>query len=74
MPGTTQQILDHHLASFGKGDLDGILEDYTEKSLLITPDSVMRGPGELRPLFQAFFAEFAKPGASFEMKKTNRRR
>ena len=69
MPGTTQQILEHHLTSFGKGDLEGILSDYTEKSLLITPDGIMRGPGELRPFFETFFAEFAKPGASFEMKK-----
>ena len=69
MPGTTQQILDHHLKAFGEGDLEGILEDYTDKSLLFTPDGVLHGPGEMRGLFEAFFAEFAKPGASFEMKK-----
>ncbi len=69
MPKTAQQILDHHLKSFGEGDLDGILEDYTEKSVLFTPDGLLRGPGEMRAFFEAFFAEFAKPGASFEMKK-----
>ena len=69
MPATTQQILDHHLKAFGEGDLDGILEDYTDASLLFTPDGILRGPSEMRPLFEAFFAEFAKPGASFEMKK-----
>ena len=69
MPGTTQQILEHHLKAFGDGDLEGILEDYTEESILFTPDGLLRGPGEIRVLFEAFFAEFAKPGASFEMKK-----
>ncbi len=69
MSGTTQQILEHHLKAFGEGDLEGILEDYTETSLLFTPDGLLRGPGEMRGLFEAFFAEFAKPGASFEMKK-----
>ena len=69
MSGTTQQILEHHLKAFGEGDLEGILEDYTETSLLFTPDGLLRGPGEMRALFEAFFAEFAKPGASFEMKK-----
>ncbi len=68
MPATTQQILDHHLKCFGEGDLDGILEDYTDASLLFTPDGILRGPSGMRPLFEAFFAEFAKPGASFDMK------
>ncbi len=69
MPATTQQILDHHLKAFGEGDLEGILEDYTDSSLLYTPDGILSGPSEMRPLFEAFFAEFAKPGASFDMKK-----
>jgi ketosteroid isomerase-like protein len=69
MPATTQQILEHHLKAFGDGDLEGILEDYTEVSVLFTPDGLLRGPGEIRPLFEAFLAEFGKPGASFEMKK-----
>ena len=68
MPATTQQILDHHLKAFGEGDLEGILEDYTDSSLLFTPDGILRGPSEMRPLFEALFAEFAKPGASFDMK------
>ena len=69
MTATTQQILDHHLEAFGEGDLEGILEDYTDSSLLFTPDGILRGPSEMRPLFEALFAEFAKPGASFDMKK-----
>jgi ketosteroid isomerase-like protein len=69
MPATTQQILEHHLKAFGDGDLEGILEDYTKDSVLFTPDGLLRGPGEIRSLFEAFLAEFGKPGASFEMKK-----
>jgi ketosteroid isomerase-like protein len=69
MSATTQQVLDHHLQCFGEGNLDGILEDYTAASLLLTPDGILRGPDEMRGLFEAFFAEFAKPGASFDMKK-----
>lgn len=36
---------------------------------LFTPDGILRGPGELKPMFEAFFAEFANSGASFEMQK-----
>ena len=69
MTATTQQVLEHHLKSFGEGDLEGILEDFADESVIFTPDGILRGPSERRGLFEAFFAEFAKPGASFEMKK-----
>ena len=69
MPATTQQVLEHHLKAFGAGDLDGILEDCSKDSVLFTSDGLLRGPGEMRSLFEGLFADFAKPGASFEMKK-----
>jgi ketosteroid isomerase-like protein len=65
----TEGILDHHLQAFGAGDLSGILEDYTSESIIITPDGVLRGPEQMASLFEAFFAEFAKPGASFAMRQ-----
>ena len=34
MAGTTQDVLRHDLACFGKGDLGGIMEDYTAASSL----------------------------------------
>lgn len=68
MPKSTEDILNHHLQAFGAGDLAGILEDYTNGSVLITSEGkVLRGPEQMKPLFQALFAEFAKPGASFSM-------
>jgi ketosteroid isomerase-like protein len=70
MASSTQDILNHHLQAFGAGDLSGVLEDYTDDAILITPDAVLRGPQQMAPFFQAFFAEFAKPGASFSMGST----
>jgi ketosteroid isomerase-like protein len=64
---STEAVLDHHLQAFGAGDLSGLLEDYTDESVIITPDGVLRGPAQITPLFQAFLAEFAKPGASFHL-------
>ena len=64
---TTEQILGHHLQCFGEGDLDGIMADYTEDSILFTPMGTLKGTGPIRELFNGMFAEFAKPGASFEM-------
>lgn len=67
---STEAILDHHLQSFGAGDLAGLLEDYTDESVIITPDGVLRGRDQITSLFQAFLAEFAKPGASFHLDRT----
>ncbi len=66
---STEDILDHHLQAFGAGDLSGILEDYIDESIIITPETVLRGPKQIASLFEAFFAEFAKPGASFAMRQ-----
>lgn len=65
----TKNILDHHLKSFGEGDLKGILSDYAPGAVLFTSDGPLKGIDEIRPLFQALIAEFGKPGAVFSMKQ-----
>ena len=70
MTTSTQDVLNHHLQSFGGGDLNEILADYTDESVIITADGALRGLAPIRPFFEAMFAEFAKPGASFAMGAT----
>lgn len=69
MATTTKDVLTHHLDCFGKGDLDGIMADYTAASRLFTPNGVLRGAGAIRGLFVTLLSEFSKPGMSFEMLK-----
>jgi ketosteroid isomerase-like protein len=64
---TTQAVLDHHLQCFGAGDLPGVLADYAPDAVICTPTGVLRGPDSMASLFQGFFAEFAKPGARFDL-------
>jgi ketosteroid isomerase-like protein len=66
---STKDVLDHHLKSFGEGDLKGILSDYAPGAVMFTPDGPLRGPDEMRSLFQALIAEFGKPGAAFTLKR-----
>ena len=66
---STKEVLDHHLACFGDGDLDGILSDYDPDAVLFTPDGPLKGLDAIKPMFEAMFAEFGKPGATFEMKE-----
>ncbi len=65
---TTSEVLDNHLASFGKGDLDGILSDYAPAAVLFTPIGPLVGIDAIRPLFENLLAEFGRAGASFELK------
>jgi predicted SnoaL-like aldol condensation-catalyzing enzyme len=62
---TTQDVLTHHLNSFG--DIAGTIADYTAESRFFTPDGLLRGSEAIRRFFLRLFEEFAKPGMSFEM-------
>jgi ketosteroid isomerase-like protein len=64
---STKSVIDNHLKCFGEGDLDGILSDYEPDAVLFTPEAPLRGRDEIRQLFQATLAEFAKPGATFSL-------
>lgn len=61
----TQDVLTHHSNSFG--DLVNTMAAFTAESKLFTPEGLLRGPEAIRGFFEQLFAEFAKPGASFEM-------
>jgi ketosteroid isomerase-like protein len=67
--GSTASVLDHHLQTFGAGDLPGLLADYSDQSLVILLNgAVLRGVDQIKnALFVGLFAEFAKPGASFNL-------
>jgi predicted SnoaL-like aldol condensation-catalyzing enzyme len=64
MAATTQEVLTHHLHSFG--DVAGTMADYTAESRLFTPEGLLRGPEAIREFFVRLFEEFAKPGMSRE--------
>ena len=66
---STKDIVDHHLKSFGEGDLNGILSDYAPGAILFTPEGPLKGIDAIRSLFQAMLAEFGKPGAAFSLKQ-----
>ena len=64
---TTQDVLTHHLNSFGDIDIVATMADYTAESQFFTPNGLLRGSEAIRRFFVGLFEEFAKPGMSFEM-------
>jgi ketosteroid isomerase-like protein len=66
---STKAVIDHHLKCFGEGDLEGILSDYAPEAIFFTPAGPLKGKDAIRPLLEALIAEFAKPGAAFNLKQ-----
>jgi ketosteroid isomerase-like protein len=64
---TTKDVLEHHLKCFGERNLAGLLTDYASDAVLFTPYGMLKGTNAMKPLFEQVFAEFAKPGASFNI-------
>ena len=50
---STETTLIHHLQAFGES-VDAILSDYTEDSVLFTPNGLVRGLAGLRTFFETF--------------------
>ena len=53
---TTLSVLEHHLQAFGEG-IDAIMQDFTDDSVVITPDATHRGLSEIRTFFTAIVAD-----------------
>lgn len=57
MARTPQDIFQHHAEALVAGDLDGIVADYTDSSLYITPRGEYRGLDQIRQAYVEFLAE-----------------
>lgn len=68
---STETVLNHHLQAFSAGDVDETLKDYTEDSVLIVPDTTLKGLDSIRAAFSNFFGGLFKPGTyNFTMDRT----
>jgi ketosteroid isomerase-like protein len=60
----TQQTLLRHWQAFRAGDVEGIMADYTEDAVLITPDGTLKGREQIRSLFMQVFANMFPPDST----------
>jgi ketosteroid isomerase-like protein len=66
MARTPQEIFAHHVEALGGGDLEGIVADYAEDAVFISPAGVLRGPGGIRAAFTQLLADV--PNADWTLK------
>ena len=57
MARSPQQVFEHHVEALGAADLDGIVEDYTDDAVFITPAGVKRGKDGIREAFTQLLAD-----------------
>ena len=62
---TPSEVFAHHVEALGAEDVDGIVSDYSEDALFITPDGVLRGKAGVRQGFEKLIGDL--PGASWEL-------
>lgn len=66
----TLATFQHHSKALGENDIDAILSDYTEESIVITPDGTFSGLKEIRKAFEALIKIFPTNGSAFKVIKT----
>jgi ketosteroid isomerase-like protein len=66
MTRTPQEVFAHHGKALGAGDLDEILVDYADDSVLITPAGVARGTDGIRKAFAKLLDDL--PNAAWDLK------
>lgn len=66
MARTPQEVFQHHAQALGAGDLDGIVADYSDDAVFITPARVWRGKDGIREAFTQLLADV--PNAAWELK------
>jgi hypothetical protein len=62
---TPQEVFQHHAEALLGGDLEGIVSDYADDAVLITPDGVRRGRAGVREGFTTLLADL--PDAQWEV-------
>ena len=66
----TKRVLDHYIQTFQQNDLEGVMADYTEESILVTPDRTFTGLAEIRENFVGAFQALPTKGTTMTLTKS----
>jgi hypothetical protein len=66
----TKEVLAHHDKAFKENDIEAIMADYTDESVLIIPDGTYKGLSQIRSNFEQAFAAFPKDSTTMTVNKT----
>lgn len=58
-------VLSHHMTCVARSDVDGIMRDYTDRSILFTLEGVLEGRDMIRQFFVNLTSRMMPAGTSF---------
>ena len=64
---TADEIFQHHLDAFGVGNLEEILLDYDENSVMVYGEKVWHGVSGARDFFQMWLSDLLPEGSEFNV-------
>jgi ketosteroid isomerase-like protein len=62
---TPQEVFQHHAEALIGGDIDGLVDDYADDAVFITPDGVRRGKDGVREGFERLLSDL--PSAEWQV-------
>jgi ketosteroid isomerase-like protein len=62
---TPQEVFQHHAETLIAGDIDGIVSDYSDDAVFITPDGVLHGKDGVRQGFEKLLSDL--PSAEWDV-------
>ncbi len=65
---TPEEVFQHHIEALGAADLDGIVSDYADDAIFITPGEVKRGKEGVREAFAQLLEDL--PDANWDIRTT----
>jgi SnoaL-like domain len=65
-PRTPEEVFQHHGQVLGAGDIEGIVSDYSDDAIFISPDGILRGKDGIREAFVKLVGDV--PDAQWELK------
>ena len=57
---TPEEVFQHHGQVLGAGDIDGIVSDYSDDAIFISPDGILRGEHGVRQAFAKLLGDVPK--------------
>lgn len=64
---TAAEVFEHHLQAFAAGDIDQILLDYDEHSVMLYGERVWRGLAGARAFFTLWLEQWLPSGSRFDI-------
>lgn len=73
MSQSVVEVLSHHMTCVARSDVDGIMEDYTDESVLFSSDGMIQGRAQIREFFTNLTVRMMPVGTSFQSVRQDHR-